>query len=230
MTNDWRRRIEALDPAWWRRTPKEAVAWQRELAGRVVERPPGRPIGTAAGIDVSVKGGRAKAGVVVIELTGLTVVDRATAETESDYPYVPGLLSMREGPAILEALTRLNAPPDVLVFDGQGRAHPRRMGIASHIGVLLDHPSVGCAKTRLCGQYVEPAPHRGAFAPLIDRDETVGAILRTRERVKPVFVSPGHLMDLAASVALILALAPKYRLPETTRQAHRLASMADLSK
>jgi deoxyribonuclease V len=139
------------------------------------------------------------------------------------FPYVPGLLSFREGPAVLDALDKLKSPPDLLIFDGHGLAHPRRFGLACHLGLLVDIPAIGCAKSRLCGQYEEPGPHRGDTMPLIDKGEVVGAAVRTRAGVKPVFVSIGHRVDLPTSIHYVLACCRGYRLPETTRWAHRLA-------
>jgi deoxyribonuclease V len=144
---------------------------------------------------------------------------------------VPGLLAFREGPVILHALRRLKAEPDVLIFDAHGMAHPRRLGLATHLGVLLDLPSVGCAKSCLCGEYEEPGEEKGSWTHLYDDGEIIGAVVRTRDRVKPVFVSVGHRVDLESAVSLVLRCAPRYRLPETTRWAHRVAggeSLPDL--
>jgi deoxyribonuclease V len=139
------------------------------------------------------------------------------------FPYVPGLLAFREGPIVLAALERLAERPDVLIFDAQGLAHPRRMGLATHLGILLDVPSVGCAKSRLCGKETEPGEEKGSWTPLLDRGEVIGAVVRTRSRVRPVYVSVGHRVDLETAVSLVLSCATKYRLPEPTRWAHRVA-------
>jgi deoxyribonuclease V len=139
------------------------------------------------------------------------------------FPYVPGLLAFREGPVVLAALEQVSDPPDVLLFDGQGLAHPRRLGLATHIGVLLDRPSIGCAKSRLCGEHEEPPAERGGWVPLRDGDEVIGGVVRTRAGVRPVYVSVGHRVDLETAVSLVVACCTRYRLPEPTRRAHRAA-------
>ena len=139
------------------------------------------------------------------------------------FPYIPGLLTFREGPAILAALEHLTTAPDLLVFDGQGIAHPRRCGLASHIGLLLDMPSIGCAKTKLSGRHKEPLSEKGSYSYLKEGEETIGAVVRTRSKVKPLFVSIGHRINLNDSINIVLKCCPKYRLPETTRRADKLA-------
>ncbi|HYV37421.1 MAG TPA: endonuclease V [Gemmataceae bacterium] len=136
------------------------------------------------------------------------------------FPYVPGLLSFREGPVLLEAFAKLRTTPDAVMIDGQGFAHPRRMGIACHIGLFLDVPTLGCAKSLLVGKYKEPGKKRGSLAPLLDKDDIIGSIVRTRDKVKPVFVSIGHKIDQASAVRLVLQCAQGFRIPEPTRQAH----------
>ena len=207
----------------WDLSPQEARNLQRKLASLVIRNRGVTTIKTVAGIDVGMRAGVACAAVVVLTLPGLEVVARATAVRPIVFPYIPGLLTFREGPAILDALDRMDRKPDLLMFDGQGIAHPCRMGIASHIGLLTDLPSIGCAKSRLCGRYQEPENERGSHRPLVDRGETIGAILRTRANVKPVFVSIGHRVDLKTSIDVVLSCCKGYRLPETTRKAHRLA-------
>ena len=204
------------------------MALQEELAPEVIQTDDPRPLRMVAGIDIGFEaGGRiTRAAVAVLSLPGLEVVETALAKRPTDYPYVPGLLSFREIPAALEALACLRAIPDLLVCDGQGRAHPRRFGLASHLGWVLDHPTVGIAKSRLVGTADTPPPERGASRPLCHRDEVIGSVLRTRTGVAPVFVSVGHRVSLARAAALALELAPRFRLPETTRAAHRLASPA----
>jgi deoxyribonuclease V len=176
-----------------------------------------------AGIDVSVKERQARAAVVLLSYPDLTPFQATKAAMPVSFPYVPGLLAFREGPVVLAALEQLDDRPDVLMFDAQGLAHPRRMGLATHLGVLLDMPAVGCAKSRLCGACVEPGEQKGSWTPLVDGDEVIGAVVRTRDRVRPVFVSIGHRVDLEASVSLVLGCATRYRLPEPTRWAHRVA-------
>lgn len=208
----------------WDLTPKEAVELQRELAQRVKLEDCEATVHTVAGVDVGIKGDLARAAVVVMAFPELNVLESVAVERPVTFPYVPGLLSFREAPAILEALARVESVPDVLLFDGQGYAHPRRMGIATHVGILLDHPAIGCAKSRLCGTYEEPASARGSYAWLRDGGELVGAVVRTRADVKPVFVSAGHKVRLDTAIGLVLRCAKGYRLPEPTRRAHRLAS------
>jgi deoxyribonuclease V len=216
----------AVRPAFthpWDVSTAEAREIQRQLLGRVRVEPLDRQPGIVAGIDVSIKVGQARAAVVLLRRSDLAPFQAVTAEMPVAFPYVPGLLAFREGPAVLAALEQLEHQPDVLMFDAQGLAHPRRMGLATHLGVLLDLPAVGCAKSRLCGAHVEPDEQKGCWTPLTDKGEIVGAVVRTRDRVRPVFVSVGHRIDLEAAVSLVLEYATRYRLPEPTRWAHRVA-------
>ncbi|MGC9359848.1 MAG: deoxyribonuclease V [Anaerolineae bacterium] len=210
----------------WDCSPKEAIALQESLASHVSTKGSLANAETVAGIDVGIRGKRARAAVVVIALKDLATLEIARAERPVTFPYVPGLLTFREGPVVLDALAKLTTEPDVLLFDGQGRAHPRRMGLATHIGVLLDYPSVGCAKSRLCGTYEEPGQERGEYTLLYEDGEVVGAVLRTRTRVKPVFVSTGHRASLEAAIDLVLRCGSGVKLPEPTRRAHHAASFA----
>jgi deoxyribonuclease V len=203
--------------------PAEAIALQKQLAAQVVRTASLGPVKRVAGIDASYKEGLAQAAVVILSYPELELIEYAVARRPVSFPYVPGLLSFREAPAVLDALEKLLAPPDLLIFDGQGIAHPRRLGIASHLGLLVDLPAIGCAKSRLTGRYTEPGPERGDFSPLIDRGETVGVALRTRPKTKPLFVSIGHRVDLSTSIDYVLNCCRRYRLPETTRWAHRVA-------
>jgi len=207
----------------WDLSPEEAIALQKQLAAQVIRAAQLGPVKTVAGIDASYKEGLAQAAVVILAYPELELIEYAVARRPVSFPYVPGLLSFREAPAVLDALEKLSARPDLLIFDGQGIAHPRRLGIASHLGLLVDLPAIGCAKSRLTGRYTEPGPKRGDFSPLIDRGETVGAALRTRPKTKPLFVSIGHRVDLPASIDYVLNCCRRYRLPETTRWAHRVA-------
>jgi deoxyribonuclease V len=209
----------------WDLTPKEAVALQQELRAEVVA---DRPLDLAgvrlvAGVDVSVKNGVSHAAVVVATFPGLEPVEIARAMRPTPFPYVPGLLSFREGPVLEEAFGKLVAEPDVFIFDGSGYAHPRRIGIASHMGLWLGRPTIGCSKTRLTGRHEEVPPEKGASAPLLDKGEVVGAALRTRAGTNPVFVSPGHLIDLGSAIDLVMRCSPKFRLPEPIRLAHDAA-------
>lgn len=206
----------------WDLTPAEARALQVELAGAVDTSIPLPPWRTLAAADVSFdRGSDVLFAAVVVVLAGtFEVVERVGLKAPAVFPYVPGLLSFREAPALLEAFDRLKFRPDVVLCDGQGIAHPRRLGIASHLGLWLDLPTVGCAKSRLHGKYDEPGPDRGDRSPLVDKDEVVGAVLRTRARVAPLFVSPGHRCDLESAVGLVMATTGKYRLPVPSRMAH----------
>lgn len=207
----------------WDMPPQDARRLQVKLSAHIIRKNRLKTVKTVAGIDVGMKGDMACAAIVELDFPGLDVVAHATAKRRITFPYIPGLLSFREGPVILDALDRLGQKPDLLIFDGQGIAHPCRLGIASHIGLMVDLPSIGCAKSRLCGQYKEPDVERGSHVPLMDHGETIGAIVRTRAGVKPVFVSIGHRVDLKTSIDYVLRCCRGYRLPETTRMAHGLA-------
>jgi deoxyribonuclease V len=210
----------------WHLTPGAARALQAELAGQVEPADRFETIELVAGIDVGFEqGGRlARAAIAVLRLPDLTPVDQAIARRSADFPYVPGLLSFREIPVVLDALAGLRASPQLLVCDGQGLAHPRRFGLACHLGWILDAPCIGVAKSRLIGSFADPEQRRGAATPLRHDDEVIGAALRSRVGAKPVFVSIGHRVGLASAIALAMACTGDYRLPETTRHAHRLAS------
>jgi deoxyribonuclease V len=214
-------------------TIDEAVRVQERLRPQVVLRPPpGFAPRLVAGLDVSMERDATEcvAGIVVLELPTLAVVDQATAVAPVPMPYVPGFLAFRELPAVALAWDRLRTRPDVLVFDGQGLAHPRRFGIACYGGVLFDVPSIGCAKSILVGRHAELPPERLARAPLVHRREVVGAALRLRERTLPVFVSPGHLMDVDTAVDVIISVSAGFREPETTRKAHRLVNAERIAR
>jgi deoxyribonuclease V len=207
-------------------SPAEARRLQGELASRVVAGPAldlGR-VRHVAGADVSTQGDRAFATVVVLDFPGLSVVEVQGFEAPLEFPYVPGLLSFREMPSLLGAFEKVETAADVVVLDAQGLAHPRRMGLASHIGLFLDVPTVGCAKTVLVGKFEEPGSEKGGAADMVHRGEVVGRAVRTRERVSPVYVSVGNSIDLNSSVELVLACCTRYRLPEPTRQAHNAAN------
>lgn len=210
----------------WDVTPREAVIIQERLRGLVVREDCFSPPRRVAGIDVGFEemGQVSRAAVVVLAFPSLTLLDQAIARRPTPFPYVPGLLSFREIPVVLDALERLCQQPDLLLCDGQGTAHPRRFGLACHLGLLCDLPSIGVAKTRLTGCYQEPGPDRGAWSPLFADGELIGAVLRTRASVKPLFVSVGHRIGLETAIHTVLTCTPRYRFPETTRLAHRLAS------
>lgn len=215
--------IEPVISHSWDVSPDEAKRIQRELRGQVVVEPLDEQLQLVAGVDVSVKDGQARAAVVLLSFPDLEPVQAEIAERSATFPYMPGLLAFREGPVVLEAFRALEKRPDVIIFDAHGRAHPRRMGLATHLGVLLDLPALGCAKSRLCGEHSEPDEEKGSWTPLCDGEEVIGAVLRTRDNVKPVFVSVGYRVDLESAVSLVLDCAPRYRLPETTRWAHGVA-------
>ena len=188
----------------WDISPDDARRLQMTLAVQIVRENRLGTVKAVAGVDVGIKGNIACAAIVVLNFPGLDVTGQSTAIRRITFPYIPGLLSFREGPVILNALDRLDCKPDLLIFDGQGIAHPCRLGIASHIGLLTDFPSIGCAKSRLYGQYQEPGVERGSYVPLLDNGDTIGAIVRTRTGVKPVFVSIGHRVDLKTSIDYVL--------------------------
>ena len=205
--------------------PEEAIALQAKLAQQVIRKAHFSlsDMTTVAGIDTAYHQYRACAAVVVINLKDLKIMEKVVAVHPSRFPYIPGLLSFREGPAILEALSSLKKAPHVLMFDGHGIAHPRRCGLASHIGLLTGIPAIGCAKTRLIGKYQELSRDRGSTADLTDADETIGAVVRTRTGIKPVFVSIGHRMDLDTCIRVVLESCRGYRLPEPLRRADHLS-------
>jgi deoxyribonuclease V len=207
-------------------TPARAVEIQRALAARVRVCAPQGPLRFVAGVDSAFTDDECVAGVVLWDAREARVVEAHVARKPLAFPYVPGLLSFREAPAILAALRKLGRRPDALLVDGHGLAHPRRFGIACHLGVITGVPTAGCAKSRLIGEHREPAAARGSRATLTDRAEDVGSVLRTREGSKPLFVSVGHLLDLATAERIVLACDGGHRLPEPTHRADRLVAEA----
>lgn len=213
-------------PHRWDLSPSEAVNLQKQLAEAIDINSPItiEAITHVAGVDVSVKKGISRAAIVVMTFPGLVVVETQTAQIPTPFPYISGLLTFREGAVILQAWEKLNQLPDVAIFDGQGYAHPRRLGIATHMGLWLDIPTVGCGKTRLVGKPAgELAEEKGSHQPLYHKGEQVGVLLRTRTSVKPVYASAGHHATHQTAADLILACAPRYRLPEPIRKADKLA-------
>ena len=206
----------------WNLTASQAVALQKELRPQLELRPLSKKPRFIAGADLSFDKGSdtVYAGIVVLSLPDLAIVEERGLQLTATFPYVPGLLSFREAPAILKVWEVLENRPDVLVLDGQGTAHPRGLGLASHLGLWLQIPTVGCAKTLFVGQFDNLDEARGAQSPLLYKGKTVGAALRTKTRVNPVFVSPGNLIDLESSIELLLACDGGYRIPEPTRRAH----------
>lgn len=214
-------------PHAWDVSAAEARAIQTRLAAKVEGRfGLRRPPGSVAGVDVGFEecGTVTRAAVAVLAFPGLDPLAETVARRPTIFPYVPGLLSFREIPAVLDALNSLDDLPGLLLCDGQGYAHPRRFGLACHLGVITGIPSVGVAKTRLIGEHSEVGPDKGDWQPLTDKGETIGAVVRTRDRVSPLFVSVGHLINLSDAIRYTLACTTRFRLPETTRRAHRLAS------
>ena len=213
----------------WNLSPRAAIALQHRLRSRVARLGRLRRVRTVAGADVGFErgGGIARAAVAVLSFPQLALVDYAVARRPARFPYVPGLLSFREMPALLAALDRLRVKPDLILCDGHGLAHPRRFGIACHLGVTCGVPTIGVAKSRLIGEHGEPMQRRGAWVPLRDKGETIGAVLRSRTGTRPIYVSIGHRLSLPLAVRYVMACTTRFRLPETTRWAHRLASGRD---
>ncbi|MGD1854299.1 MAG: deoxyribonuclease V [Leptolyngbyaceae cyanobacterium] len=213
-------------PESWPTDAAAAIAIQNHLRDRVVTTDQFSSIVTVAGVDAGFEqeGTVIRAAVVVLQLPELTLLEQAIAYRPTTFPYVPSLLSFREMPTVLDALSQLTLEPDLILCDGAGVAHPRRLGIASHLGVLIDKPTIGVAKSRLLGTHGDLPPEKGAWVPLMDRGERIGAVLRSRAGTKPLYVSAGHRIGLETAVDYVLQCTPKYRLPETTRLADRLAS------
>ena len=238
----------------WNVSYKKAVEIQERLEKSIILKCATRNFKYIAGADVSYLPGRATksdtyqngfigqaysrnstgtmfyASVVVFELKTMERVEAVTAKGKVDFPYIPGLLSFRESPILLKALAKIKSNPDVVILDAQGIAHPRGIGLASHMGLLLDKPSIGCAKTRLIGDYNEMGEEVGCYSHLTIKDKVVGAVLRTRKNIKPIFVSPGHKIDLDTSIDLVLKSCRGYRLPEPVRQAHNLVKKTATGK
>ncbi len=217
-------KVRNLHP--WDLTPKQAIALQNELRGQVTRADRIGDVSFVAGIDVGFEEGGAvtRAAVAVLSFPALEPVDAAIARLPTSFPYMPGLLSFREAPAVIAALQCIKTAPDLLLYDGQGIAHPRRLGIASHVGLLTDTPTIGVAKTRLIGSHAQVPDVRGSWVALRDQGEVIGAVLRTRVGVKPLYVSIGHRISLETAIRWVIACTGRFRLPETTRHAHRLAS------
>lgn len=206
----------------WKLTPKEAVQIQKQLSGRVREKNRLESVRFIAGADIAISRHPplAYAGVVVLSFPDLEIVETQQTVMELTFPYVPGLLAFRESPALLKTFEKLRQEPDLVMIDGQGLAHPRGFGIACHIGLWLEKPTIGCAKSRLFGEHGPPAHERGSYAPLTgDQNRVIGAVLRTKDGTNPVYVSVGHRIDLPTAIRYTLDCARGYRIPEPTRQA-----------
>ena len=209
----------------WEVSTAQALDIQQRLASRVSKNSEVVAPRFIGGVDISVgRGGEiATAAVVVLQYPELVPVETQVIQGKLSFPYVPGLLSFRESPLTLAACERLSVTPDLILVDGQGIAHPRRMGLASHLGLFLNTPTIGCAKSRLCGQHKEPGEKPGSYTELVDRGETIGAALRTKRSLKPLYVSIGHKVDLETAVYWVLECCRGYRMPEPTRLAHLAA-------
>ncbi len=218
-------------PHSWSVSLAEAIAIQQRLATQVTTTGPNTRIKFVAGVDAALNAARTHCigGAVLWDLNQQAVVERRTAVRKLTFPYVPGLLSFREAPAVLAALGKLRKQPDTIMCDAHGLAHPRRFGLACHVGVICGLPTIGCAKSRLVGTYCEPGHNRGSISPLTHKGDVIAAILRTRAGVKPVFVSVGHRCDLDTATSLVLTCAVRFRLPEPTRLADRLVARMKLS-
>ena len=214
--------MKVREPRNWNLRPAEARELQERLRRRVVLVDRWKPIRTVAGADIALdaRSGVGFSGGVVYRFPDLVEVERRHATRKLTFPYIPGLLAFREIPVLLAAIRKLTIVPDLIFCDGHGLAHPRRFGIACHLGLLLDRPTVGVAKSRLVGQYEEPADVSGAWSPLTDRGDRIGAVLRTRPGTLPVFVSPGHRISLKSALRFTMATYEGYRIPKPTREAH----------
>ena len=227
--------MELRDLHPWDVSPREAIAIQRRLAAQVVREGEPRDVRRIAGVDIAIDKarGRGIGAVVVLSYPELDVVEVAVEEAPLTFPYIPGLLSFREAPVLAAAFARIAGPIDLLLVDGQGLAHPRRFGLACHLGLLLDLPAIGCAKSRLVGEHATPGEAVGSRADLIDSrgasGELIGSVLRTRAGVKPLFVSLGHRIGLAQAEAWVLRCGGGYRLPQPTRLADQAAGGRILS-
>ncbi|MEQ9626383.1 deoxyribonuclease V [Coleofasciculus chthonoplastes] len=210
----------------WTLTVEEATAIQNQLSGEIITSDQLGEVNYVAGVDVGFEDNYAisRAAVAVLSFPELQLIEQAIARRPTNFPYIPGFLSFREVPVVLDALSQIKITPDLILCDGQGIAHPRRFGLACHLGLLITVPTIGVAKSRLIGQYEELPPEKGNWQPLRHRGEVIGAVVRSRTGVKPLYVSPGHRISLPTAIDYVLRCTPKYRLPETTRWADKLAS------
>ncbi|MGF1488076.1 MAG: deoxyribonuclease V [Prochloraceae cyanobacterium] len=212
----------------WPETITEAKEIQEKLRSQVIREDRIDRVKYVAGVDVGFRENYtiAVGAIAVLDFTNLKTVEKATASRPTTFPYIPGYLSFREVPVILDALEKLTVTPDLILCDGQGIAHPKRIGLASHLGVLIDLPTIGAAKSLFIGRHQQLGENKGSWQPLVDREEIVGAVVRSRSGVKPIYVSIGHRISLASAIEYTLACTSKYRLPETTRIADRLSREA----
>jgi deoxyribonuclease V len=210
----------------WSLNPEEAVQVQANLLDRLVLVWDGREVQSVGGVDIGLGENTARAAIVVLRYPDLSPVEAVTAEVPMVFPYIPGLLAFREGPAFLAAWEKLEHKPDLLMFDGQGIAHPRGIGIAAQMGLWLERPTIGVAKSRLYGRHAEPGPHKGDTTLLYDQrhsDQVIGVVLRSKEKTNTLYISPGHLMDVPHAIEFVKNCVTGYRLPEPTRWAHKVA-------
>jgi deoxyribonuclease V len=212
--------------------PREAILLQEKLRNKIIEKDSFAKIKIIAGADITLErdGNNGIAGVVVYSYPELKKIERVYCEGEIKFPYIPGLLSFREAPLIIKAFKGLKTKPDILILDGQGKAHPRRFGLACHVGLLLDLPTIGCAKSRLVGEYNEPGKAKWNASKLYDHKETIGMVLRTKTNVKPVYISVGHKISLNGAVKIIKQTTGQYRIPIPTRDAHIFVNELRLGK
>ncbi len=210
----------------WNVSPREAIKLQEKLKKKIILKKSFSKVKRIAGTDISFSKGsnRTYTAVIIFSFPELEILEEEHTIGSLSFPYIPGLLTFREGPLLIEVFKKIKIEPDVVIFDGQGIAHSRRLGLATHMGILLDKPTIGCAKSRLIGTYQEPKREKGSYSLLKDDGEVIGAVLRTRKNVSPVFISPGHRIDLKSSIEIILKCLRGYRLPEPTRQAHILVN------
>ena len=213
-------------PHLWQLSPTDAIQLQKQLATQVIRNDKFGEINYVAGVDVGFENNNqiTRAAVAVLCFPELELVEHAIARRPTEFPYIPGLLSFREIPSVLDALNKIKQTPDLLLCDGQGIAHPRRLGIAAHLGIISDLPSIGVGKSRLIGKHEAVPETKGEWTALIDHGETIGAVLRTRPGIKPLYISSGHKICLESAIKYVMACITRYKLPETTRWAHRLAS------
>jgi len=215
----------------WNMTVKKAIELQKSLAGQVQVRRFNKKLKTIGGLDCAFTDDKKNiiACVVVMSAKTFEIIETSYTVQVVNFPYIPGLLSFREAPACLAAIEKLTVIPDCFIVDGQGIAHPRRLGIASHLGLFLDVPTIGCAKSRLIGDFTPPASRKGSTSPLTDKDEIIGSVVRARNNVKPVFVSVGNKCRLSDAIRIVLNCCTKYRLPEPSRLAHQIVTRLKFS-
>lgn len=204
----------------WDVKPEEAVKCQKRLLQKISFSPTFNKIELIAGVDASYQNGYIIGGIVILKYPELSVLDRKYIINKVNFPYRSGLLTFREGPALVNLFKKVEWNPDIIFFDGQGYAHPRRMGIATHLGLFLDRATIGCAKSRLIGNYKKPGNKKGCYSPLLHKEIVIGAVLRTRDNVKPIFVSSGNHINLKKAIEITLSCTTKFRIPEPIREAH----------